>query len=131
MAWFKATDRHEACSDSINSNSPKEASVDNQQAIQEQPVELIDSGGARQSEPESSAGLIHKEKQASTSWLWLMKLGTVDIHPLLDYHLVIYGVPLTCFWVIASFLDIDLVKLMWISVGWSEWFCGWYWALCL
>ncbi|RDX61148.1 CRM-domain containing factor CFM2, chloroplastic, partial [Mucuna pruriens] len=72
-----ATDKHEPCSNSINWNSSKEASVDNQQAIQEQPVklisggahqeasvdnlqaiqehsvELIDSGGAHQGEPEN------------------------------------------------------------------------------
>ncbi|KAL2950856.1 hypothetical protein AAZX31_19G013000 [Glycine max] len=54
VAWFKATDEHEACSNFINWHSPKEASGDNQQAIQEEPVELIDSGGAHQGEPENS-----------------------------------------------------------------------------
>lgn len=54
MAWFKATDEHEACSNFINWHSPKEASGDNQQAIQEEPVEMIDSGGTHQGEPENS-----------------------------------------------------------------------------
>ncbi|TKY50364.1 Chloroplastic group IIA intron splicing facilitator CRS1 [Spatholobus suberectus] len=54
LRFDTATDRYEACSNSINWNSPKEASVDNQQAIQEQPVELIDSGGAHQGEPKNS-----------------------------------------------------------------------------
>ncbi|KAK7271713.1 hypothetical protein RJT34_27838 [Clitoria ternatea] len=39
---------------SINWNSPEEASVDNQQAMQEDPAELIDGGGAYQYEPENS-----------------------------------------------------------------------------
>ncbi|KAK7316395.1 hypothetical protein VNO77_35408 [Canavalia gladiata] len=42
-----ATDKHGTCSNSTNWNSPRETSVDNQQAIQEQPVEPIDGGGAR------------------------------------------------------------------------------------
>ncbi|XP_027924277.1 CRM-domain containing factor CFM2, chloroplastic-like [Vigna unguiculata] len=49
-----ATDKQEAFSNFINWNSPKEASVDNQQAIQEQPVELIDSGGINQGEQDNS-----------------------------------------------------------------------------
>ncbi|KAG2383725.1 CRM-domain containing factor [Vigna angularis] len=48
-----ATDKQEAFSNSISWNSP-EASVDNQQAIQERPVELIDSGEAHQGKLENS-----------------------------------------------------------------------------
>ncbi|XP_027358990.1 CRM-domain containing factor CFM2, chloroplastic-like isoform X2 [Abrus precatorius] len=44
---------HFYCSDSLNWNSLGEASVDNQQAILEQPVELID-GGSHQCESENS-----------------------------------------------------------------------------
>ncbi|KAL9323376.1 hypothetical protein ACSQ67_008233 [Phaseolus vulgaris] len=49
-----ATDKQETYSNSINWNSPKEASVDNQQAMQERPVELIDSGEVNQGEQENS-----------------------------------------------------------------------------
>ncbi|GAU50587.1 hypothetical protein TSUD_283170 [Trifolium subterraneum] len=61
-----ATDNHEPGSNSINCNSPKEASVDNQQPTQEQHIELINSGGVRQGEPESWAGFVHQERQASS-----------------------------------------------------------------
>lgn len=53
---------------SISWNSSIEASIDNQQAIQEHPVELIDGGATHQDEPESWPSLIHKETQVST-WL--------------------------------------------------------------
>ncbi|CAL5185784.1 unnamed protein product [Lathyrus oleraceus] len=48
-------DKHEASSKPINSNSPKEASVDNQQPTQEQHIELIDSSGACQDKHEASS----------------------------------------------------------------------------
>jgi hypothetical protein len=69
LTWFKATDNHEASSNSINCNSPKKASVDNQQPTQEQHIELIDSGGVHQGESESWAGVVHQERQASKSCL--------------------------------------------------------------
>jgi len=47
-------------------NSPEEASVDNQQPIQEQHMELIGSGGECQGEPETLTGLVHQERQVST-----------------------------------------------------------------
>ncbi|XP_061371490.1 CRM-domain containing factor CFM2, chloroplastic [Gastrolobium bilobum] len=58
-----ATDEHGACSNSVNLNSPKEISDNNQPAVQEQQGELIDEGGARAVELESWASLIHKETQ--------------------------------------------------------------------
>ncbi|XP_057447583.1 CRM-domain containing factor CFM2, chloroplastic-like isoform X3 [Lotus japonicus] len=57
------TDKHGTCTNSTSCNSPKEASLDNQPAIQEQQVELIDGGGARPGELGSWAGSIHKETQ--------------------------------------------------------------------
>ncbi|XP_004489340.1 CRM-domain containing factor CFM2, chloroplastic isoform X2 [Cicer arietinum] len=59
-------EQHIELIDGASSNlisSPEEASVGNQRAIQEQYIELIDTGGARQGEPESSAGLVHQERQ--------------------------------------------------------------------
>ncbi|XP_039690846.1 CRM-domain containing factor CFM2, chloroplastic isoform X2 [Medicago truncatula] len=50
-------------SDLATENSPEEASVDNQQPIQEQHIELIGSGGECQGEPESLTGLVHQERQ--------------------------------------------------------------------
>ncbi|CAJ1946842.1 unnamed protein product [Sphenostylis stenocarpa] len=49
-----ATDKQDACANSINWNSPKEASAANQQTIQGQPVELTDGGGPHQGEQENS-----------------------------------------------------------------------------
>ncbi|KAK7381359.1 hypothetical protein VNO78_33995 [Psophocarpus tetragonolobus] len=54
LRFDRATYKYEACSNSISLNSPKEVSVDNQQAKQVQPVELIDKGGTCQGEPENS-----------------------------------------------------------------------------
>nr|KYP39811.1 hypothetical protein KK1_038876 [Cajanus cajan] len=54
LKFDMATDKYEAFSDSINWNSAKEASVDDQQPIWEQPVELIDSGGPQQGELKNS-----------------------------------------------------------------------------
>ncbi|KAI5436603.1 hypothetical protein KIW84_022924 [Lathyrus oleraceus] len=70
-------DKHEASSNSTNCNSPKEASIDNQQPTQEQQIRLIDGGGAPQGEPGFVGRLVHPEKN---SWmkrgiLWLI-LGT-------------------------------------------------------
>lgn len=50
-------------SDLAAENSPEEASVDNQQPIQEQHMELIGSDGECQGEPESLTGLVHQERQ--------------------------------------------------------------------
>ncbi|CAJ2665531.1 unnamed protein product [Trifolium pratense] len=74
-----ATDNHEASSNSINCNSPKEASVDNQQPTQEQQIDLIDSGGVRQGEPESWAGFVHQERQLDEASDSVVDTGHIEL----------------------------------------------------
>ncbi|KAL2335608.1 hypothetical protein Fmac_016821 [Flemingia macrophylla] len=54
LKFDMAKDKYEACSNYVNWDSAKEASVDDQQAIWERPIELIDSGEIQQGEPKNS-----------------------------------------------------------------------------
>ncbi|CAK8533671.1 unnamed protein product [Lathyrus sativus] len=74
-------DKHEASSNSINSNFPKEASIDNQQPTQEQHIELTDSSGARQDKHEASSNSTNynSPKEASVDNQQLMQEQHIEL----------------------------------------------------
>lgn len=100
----------------------KDTAVDNQQAKQAQPFELVAGGGAHQDEPESWSAFIPKETKVSTCLLTDKNELLISILSRINIGYI--KASFDIFWIPVSFLNIDLVKLSWISVGWGWRFWG-------